>query len=101
MKAVFQMAERFGSFLASGDVANAFRFTEVEPELAHGVEIVFDFAGVTNMTSSFCNALIATLMAHHPTEFSNLVRFSNCDPVVKQLIHGAIALGRQEAREYA
>jgi hypothetical protein len=101
MKAVFQMAERFGSFPSNGDVANAFRFTEVEPVLAQGAHITFDFEGVTNMTSSFCNALVATLMAHHPAEFSNRVRFSNCDPVVKQLIGGAIVLGRREAQEYA
>ena len=34
MKAIFQMEERFGSFLASGEIANAFRFTEIEPALS-------------------------------------------------------------------
>lgn len=101
MKADFQMAERFGSFLANGDLANEFRFTEVEPALAKGAEITFDFAGVTNMTSSFCNALVATLLAHHEAEFNARVRFTNCDGVVRQLIVGAIALGRREAKEYA
>ncbi len=48
MKAIFPMKERFGSFLASGDVANAFRFTEVEPALTQGREVTFDFLGVTN-----------------------------------------------------
>ena len=95
------MAERFGSFPSNGEVANAFRFTEVEPALASGAEILFDFAGVSNMTSSFCNALVATLMAHHVEDFGSRVRFANCDPAVKQLIAGAIALGRREAAEYA
>jgi len=97
----FQMAERFGSFLADGVLANEFRFTEVEPALTQGHVITFDFAGVTNMTSSFCNALVATLIAHHMVEFTAQVRFTNCDGVVRQLIGGAIVLGRREAKEYA
>ena len=101
MKAKFQMEERFGSFLCNGEVANAFRFTEVEPALAQGREVIFDFAGVTNMTSSFCNALVATLMAHHKAEFEKGVRFTNCDPVIGDMIRAAIALGRREAREFA
>lgn len=82
-------------------MANAFRFEEVEPALVCGANLVFDFAGVTNTTSSFCNALVATLMAHHETEFENRVRFINCDPVVVELIRAAITLGRREARELA
>lgn len=101
MKAKFQMEERFGTFLSNGDVANAFRFTEVEPALTMGADVTFDFVGVTNMTSSFCNALVATLMAHHETEFENRVRFINCDPIVVELIRAAITLGRREARELA
>lgn len=101
MKVKFQMEERFGSFLSNGEAANAFRFTEVEPALSQGVEVVFDFEGVTNMTSSFCNALIATLMAHHESEFNNRVSFLNCTGVVKDFISMAMALGRREARELA
>ena len=101
MKAIFSMAERFGLFLANGDEANAFRFTEVEPALASGCEVIFDFARVSNITSSFGNALVASLMAHHPLEFAQRVRFINCDPAVRQIISAAITLGRREALEYA
>jgi len=90
------MSERFSSFLSNGDEANVFRFTEVEPALSRREEIVFDFSGVTNMTTSFANGLVATLLAHHPEEFTRLVRFQNCDPVVKTILLGAIALGRKE-----
>ena len=51
MKTVFSMHERFGSFLADGNLANEFRFTEVEPALSAGCEIVFDFSRVRNMTT--------------------------------------------------
>lgn len=101
MKAIFPMKERFGSFLANGDVANAFRFTEVEPALTQGREVTMDFHGVTNMTSSFGNALVATLMAHHPDDFSERVRFANCDPLIRQMILSAIALGRREGAQHA
>lgn len=102
MKVVFQMEERFGSFLENGEVANAFRFTQVEPELSRGGSVAFDFAGVTNMTSSFCNALIATLMAHHEDAFkAHRISFLNCTPIVKDFITAAMALGRREARDPA
>ncbi len=90
-----------GTFLANGDVANAFRFTEVEPALTEGAEVTFDFCGVTNMTSSFCNALVATLMAHHPRDIAERVRFTNCDGAIRELIRAAIAIGRREAQEFA
>lgn len=99
MNKVFHMEERFGSFLASGDLANKFRFIEVEPELALGNNVLFDFQGVTNMTSSFVNAMVATLVAHHIEDFGERLRFANCDPLIKQIILGAVALGRREARE--
>ena len=101
MKMVFHIQEQFGGFPWDGEEANAFRFTEVEPALAQGAEVSFDLAGVTNMTSSFANALVATLMAHHLEDFAQRVRFTNCDPAVRQLISAAIALGRREAQEYA
>ena len=101
MKTIFQMRERFGSFLSCGEAANEFRFTEVEPALTQGAEVVFDFSGVTNMTSSFCNALVATLMEHHSAEFERQVRFASCDPVVRQFIVAAMAIGRRTPCEYA
>jgi hypothetical protein len=101
MKAIFRMEERFGTFLSNGDVANAFRFTEVEPALTEGREVHMDFQGVTNMTSSFCNALVATLVAHHIEDFAQRIKFLNCTPLVRQMILGAVALGRREAKEFA
>lgn len=97
MKTVFSMHERFGSFLADGNLADEFRFTEVEPALSAGCEIVFDFSGVRNMTTSFSNGLVATLVAHFPTEFAKQVRFRGCDPLIKELLQASIAIGTREA----
>jgi hypothetical protein len=53
------------------------------------------------MTSSFSNALVAALWAHHPREFEAHVRFANCDPLIREMLRGALALGRREAGQYA
>lgn len=91
--------KHFGSFLSDGDNANVFRFTEVEPVLSSGKAVVLDFRGVTNMTTSFSNALVATLFCHFPNDFHRLVRFENCEPVVKDLLLFSIAVGRKEAAD--
>jgi hypothetical protein len=91
------MHERFGSFLADGNLANEFRFTEVEPALSTGGEIVLDFSGVRNMTTSFSNGLVATLVSHLPTELARQVRFRGCDPLIKELLQASIAIGTREA----
>lgn len=101
MKSIFRMEERFGTFLANGDVANAFRFTEVEPALTEGKEVHLDFLEVSNMTSSFCNALVATLVAHHIEDFMHRIKFLNCTPLIRQMLLGSVALGRKEAKQFA
>lgn len=91
------MYERFGSFLADGNLANEFRFTEVEPVLSIGGEILFDFSGVRNMTTSFSNGLVATLVVHFPTEFASRIRFRGCDPLIKEMLQASMAIGKREA----
>lgn len=94
----FPMAELFGSFLADGDLANRFRFCEVEPVLAAHDVVFFDFAGVEDVTDSFVNACFGTLAEEHAAEFSAKVRFQNCSPLVKHFLSSAVRLGRQRAQ---
>ena len=91
------MHEKFGSFLADGNQANEFRFMEVEPVLSENGEVIFDFRGVRNMTTSFSNGLVATLFAHFPNEFSARVRFRGCDALIKEILQASISIGRREA----
>lgn len=91
------MHERFGSFLADGNLANEFRFTEVEPLVTAGHDVILDFTGVRNMTTSFSNGLVATLVAHFPDAFSSQVRFRGCDPLIKEILQASLAIGRREA----
>jgi hypothetical protein len=91
------MKERFGDFLADGDLANRFRFEEIQPALASNDAIVFDFAGVTNMTDSFVNACFANLAADHPKAVLAKVTFENCTDVVQQFLSSAVSLGLRMA----
>src|SRR5258708_5885254 len=86
MNSAFLMKELFGTFLADGERANAFRFTEVEPAIARGDHVVIDMEGVTNMTDSFGNALFGTLIKNHPELLSRGVEFRNCSPLMRTLI---------------
>jgi hypothetical protein len=98
MNTHFQMKERFGSFLADGEVANAFRFTEVEPAIARGEHVVFELEGVTNMTDSFGNALFGTLFKNHPELLHKGVEFRSCSPLMRTLISAAIQFAKMAAR---
>jgi hypothetical protein len=101
MKTVFPMKERFGSFLADGTVANAFRFTEVELAVSRGEHVVLDFEGVTNMTDSFGNALIGTLIQNHPELLQGGLEFKNCSPLIRSLVAMAIDVAHLLARQPA
>src|SRR5262249_18258040 len=71
------MEEAFGTCLADGERANAFRFTEVDPAIARHQHVVFDMSGVTNMTDSFGNALFGTLVKRHPEILHGGIEFRN------------------------
>ena len=98
MNRCFQMKERFGAFLADGEVANAFRFTEVEPAIAREEHIVFDMDGVTNMTDSFGNALFGTVFKNHPELLHGGIEFRNCSPLLRTLISAAVQFAKIAAR---
>jgi hypothetical protein len=93
MSHTFKMAKLFGSFLADGDVGNKFRFCEVEPRIEKGESLIFDFAGVTNMTDSFSRACFETLATEHPEEVLANIRFKDCSETVKGFVSGAISTG--------
>jgi len=97
MSSQFFMKERFGTFLADGEVANAFRFTEIEPAVARGEHVIIDMDGVTNMTDSFGNALFGTLIKHHPGLLRAGVEFRNCSPLLRTLISAALKFGKAAA----
>ena len=92
MNVELQMADEFGEFCANGELAAQVRFERIEPLASAAAQIVFDFKGVRNMNSSFCNALIANLIRQHPDVVPKL-RFINCRPNVRVLIKSAVDLG--------
>lgn len=91
------MCATFGAFLAGGEEANAFRFTQIEPALAEGKQVIFDFEGVTNMNDSFANALFGNLIKTHPELLQGGVEFRNCTPLMRQLVGLALQAGEMWA----
>jgi len=92
MKLVIEVAREFGTFCADADSALEFRHLHVDPLVEQAREIVFDFAGVRNMNSSFSNALIANLFSSHPNALGR-VKFRNCRANVRLMIESAIDTG--------
>ena len=92
-----KLGETFGTFLAEGAQAAAFRLKNIEPLFQADDEIVLDFAGVRNINSSFANALIAPLVETHGEEALKRLRFRNCNAVVRVMVEGALSLGVDRA----
>ena len=97
----FSMKELFGSFLADGDLANAFRFNAVESKMGINFLAIFDFDGVNNMSESFANALFGGLAEDHPDDLVERVRFKNCSPLIRGFIISALSQGTERGRRLA
>jgi hypothetical protein len=89
------MRDHFGSFLADGDLANRFRFCQIDPLFGRSELIIFDFDGIANMSDSFANACFGSLAEDHPVEILEKVRFTNCSDLIRQSLSAAISSGRQ------
>ena len=65
-----------------------------------GEQIHLDFAGVRNLSSSFCNAMLANLISQHVPSVLRKVRFANCRPNVRVMIESALELGMLRVAEH-
>lgn len=95
MKIHIPVLKEFGSFCADGEVATSFRQHNVDPYLPDVDEIIFDFTGVRNMNSSFCNALIANIVRRDPATMLRKLRFLRCRANVRAVIELALDLGSE------
>lgn len=89
-----KMADKFGTFLSNGTLANDFSSKEILPFIEEGKDIIIDMSNIENMTDSFGNAFIANLVAYHSKEFFTRVKFSNCSDTMKTLILLSIQFGK-------
>lgn len=92
--------EDFGAFCADGEQAARFRFERIDPYVETAEQIHFDFAGIRNMSSSFCNALLANLISQHGSSVLQKVRFANCRSNVRVMIESAVELGMARRAEH-
>jgi len=59
-------------------------------------KVVIDFTDVRTANSSFVNALIAGVVERHGRDVPKILVFKGCNPVIRVLVDGAIALGLQK-----
>jgi hypothetical protein len=97
MSKELKLADTFGTFLAEGALAAAFRLQHIEPFFHAYEEIVLDFEGVRNVNRSFANALIGPLVEQYGEVALAKLRFRHCNAIVE----GALTLGLQKADERA
>jgi hypothetical protein len=101
MKLELNLAKDFGTFLAEGALAAAYRLQRIEPFYHTYGEIVLDFTGVRNINSSFANALITPLIDQHGEAALGKIRFRGCNAIVRVMIEGALALGLERAARHS
>lgn len=56
-------------------------------------DLVLDFTGVRHGNSSFVNGLLTALIEEHGEALLERITFRGCNPILRVLIEGAIALG--------
>lgn len=93
-----QLSTEFGTFLADGEKAAAFRFSRIDPYVHSHDQIILDFEGVRNVNSSVANALIANLVSQSPEVLPKLL-FANCNPRIRVSVESALALGMERLRQ--
>ncbi len=85
--------KELGTHLADGAKAVAFRMVRIDPYVGMNAEIVHDFTGVRHANSSFVNALLTGLIEEHGEALLERLSFRGCNPILRVLVEGAIALG--------
>lgn len=93
MNVELKLADELGTHLADGAKAVAFRMVRIDPYVAMNAEIVVDFTGVRHGNSSFVNGLLTGLIEEHGEALLEKMTFRGCNPLLRVLVEGAIALG--------
>ncbi len=93
MQMRLDIGKQLGTHLADGARAVAFRMVRIDPYVAMNAEIVLDFTGVRHGNSSFVNGLLTGLIEEHGEALLERVTFRGCNPLLRVLVEGAIALG--------
>lgn len=101
MKLELKLADEMGAHLADSSKAVAFRMVRIEPYIGMNAEIVLNFAGVRHGNSSFINGLLTGLIEEHGEELLQKMTFTGCNPILRVLVEGAIALGLEKHDRHA
>lgn len=96
-----------GEFAGDKDIAREIRERMLKPLLLEGESVVINFSSVELATQSFVHALISELVRTTQFDALDLITFSDCNPVVRELIEivtdysqedvvGGLAVGEDE-----
>jgi hypothetical protein len=75
-----------GTFAENKDMARDIRVQQLIPVLKKGEEVIIDFTSVTEMTQSFCHALLSDVIRKFGIDVLDRLSFSNCELAVKRVI---------------
>ena len=89
-----RLNEKFGPFLSNGSNARVLCENEIMPTIENGTGIIIDMEGITNMTDSFANVLVANMVEYYGNDFTRFIQFSNCNDTIKTLIKLSYILGK-------
>lgn len=89
------LADKSGQSCVDGVKAKELLNREVIPSLSDGNHVVFDLKSVKTMSSSFSNALLASIVLQRGPEALKSVSFVNCTANVRFFITAALEFGRQ------
>jgi hypothetical protein len=95
------LADEFGTHLANGEAAAAFRAQKIDPIVESKQKLVLDFSHVRSANSSFMNALISGIVENRGPSVLESIVFKGCNPVVRVLVEAAIDLGMQKVASKA
>ena len=93
MNVELKLADEIGTHVADGAKAVAFRMVRIDPYVNMNANIVLDFTGVRHGNSSFVNGLLTGLIEEHGEALLERLTFRGCNPILRVLVEGAIALG--------
>ena len=93
MKMELKLADELGTHLADGAKAVAFRMVRIDPYVGMNADIVLNFTDVRHSNSSFVNGLLTGLIEEHGETLLEKMTFRGCNPLLRVLVEGAIALG--------
>ena len=74
------------SFAENKDTAKDIRLKQIVPALKANEDITIDFAGVNEMTQSFCHALLSEVIRNYGIGVLDKISFAHCNDDIQNVV---------------